>query len=249
MLLFVLSVGCATNALVVNNTKEQKGAVQETALSVSEFTLGPGDILDISVWGVKDLNKNILVGPSGYISYPFVGEVQVQGKSIFQLRDEITKGLSVFFVDPRVSVNITSNQSQKFFVLGEVRRPGIFQMPGPISAIEAISLANGFTQDAKEKTVLLIRGDIKNPELKTLDLNATLKKGDVTQNINIQPGDIIYVPTTTIASADRYFKQIYSIIRPIVTLEYGIALYPSAEAAIKGEPQEVPLIIRLPNLE
>lgn len=246
MLFYALSVGCATDKLSVHNTQEPEETVPETTITVSEFTLGPGDILDISVWGIADLNKKILVGPTGYISFPFVGDIKAQGKSIFQLRDEIIAGLSESFVDPQVSVNITSNKSQKVFVLGEVNRPGIFQLPGPISVIEAISMANGFTRDAKERTVLLIRGDIENPELKTLDLYATLKKGDIAHNVNIRPGDIIYVPTTIIASAGRYFQHIYNIIRPIVTLEYGVALYPAAEAAIKGEPQEIPIILRPP---
>ena len=78
-------------------------------------------------------------------------------------------------------------------------------------------MANGFTRDAELETVLLIRGDINKPQLASLNINAILGQADMSQNINLQPGDVLYVPTTKIASVDRYFRHLYSVILPIVT--------------------------------
>jgi len=213
-------------------------------VTVSVFTLGPGDTVEITVWRNKDLDKTILVAPDGIISYPFMGNIQVKGLSISQLRNKITAALSEYFVNPRVSVNITSNQSQKIFVLGEVNQPGIFQMAGPTTIIEAISMARGFTRDAKERNVLLIRGDKKKPDLKLLDLKAVLKKGEISQNLSLKPGDVVYVPATVIASVERFFKRIYTVILTITAMEYGIAIEPLVEDVLKGEGQSIPLTIR-----
>jgi len=191
--------------------------------------------LEITVWGVEDMDRKILVGPTGFISYPFVGDIQTNGMSIFQLRDRIADGLADYFLNPKVSVNILSSKSKKIYVLGEVVRPGIFQMTGANSLIEAISMAGGFTQDAKEQNVLLVRGGLVAPVLRSLDLKAALREGDWSQNILLKAGDIVYIPASTFADTERFFKRIASIISPIVNLETGIVLEPTVENVFHGE--------------
>jgi len=230
----LLFQGCASRRKIAKEEKVKP-------LVLKEFVLGYGDIIDITVWKREDLSKRILIGPTGVISYPFLGDVKVTGLTIHQLRDRIKSALAEYFKNPVVTVNITSNQSQKVFVLGEVRRPGVFQMAGPTFALEAISMAGGFTLDANENDVLLIRGAKENqPEPRLLDLMASLEDGDIAQNAYLQPGDVLYIPTTTIASVDRLFQRVYNIIRPLFTIEYGIVLEPYAEEAITGKAQKSP---------
>ena len=254
-LVLCITVGCASKKPTNQNVAEDEHIEQpviksadELEVSVTAFTLGPGDVIDVRIWPMTGLNQKILIGPSGIIDYPYIGQIPVTGMSIFDLRDKIATGMANYYKDPHVSVNITSNQSQKIFVLGEVKRPGIYQLPGPTNAIEAFSMANGFTRDAELETVLLIRGDINKPQLASLNINAILGQADMSQNINLQPGDVLYVPTTKIASVDRYFRHLYSVILPIVTLEYGIALWPDVKDALQGKDRDYNLIIPgIPN--
>ncbi|MCR4319591.1 MAG: polysaccharide export protein [Candidatus Brocadiaceae bacterium] len=236
IILFIVG-GCIFSKDISTNVSNS-GIEDIKPIAFSEFTLGPGDTIEINVWKNEELNRKALIGPSGGFSYPFLGDIQVTGMSIFQLRQIITKGIAEYFVNPQVTINILSNQSKKIFVLGEVNRPGAFQMPGPTNIIEAIAWANGFTHDAKERKVLLIRGDIKEPELKAINLNTALKKGDTTQNLFLRPGDVVYVPATTFASAERFFRRIQSIITPFVTLEYGLAIAPMVEDTLNTSGRE-----------
>ena len=229
-------VGCVTQEKVSGEEIPVSDVTQETKpIVLEEFELGSGDVIEITVWRNDDLYRKIQIGPTGLISYPLAGTIQVGGLSIFQLRDEISKALSEYLVDPQVGIYVVSYQSRKVLVLGEVNRPGVFQSLGRVSALEAVSMAGGFTLDAKPKTTLLVRGGLDSPELMTLNLEDVLKKGDITQNVSLQPGDILYVPVSPFASAERFFKRIDSILRPIVRLESGIILEPTVEDVLRGK--------------
>ena len=232
--------GCATTS----SEKVGEGTLPKSGnLQVNEYILGPGDKIEITVYRHNELNKTLLIGPSGRITYPLIGDIQVANLSIFTLRDKIKDGLSKYIISPQVGINISSAQSQKIFVLGEVNTPGIFTMDRPTHIIEAILNAGGFTQDAKQKNVLLIRGDLDNPELKCLNIRKLLKKGDTSQNISLQRGDIVYVPTSIIANVDRFFEHLDTIVRPLVDLSRGLSLIPSVEDAFGHDKdrQAVPI--------
>jgi polysaccharide export outer membrane protein len=212
--LIVLSLcGCSPNkALVQNNTPSEPQEIPP--IEISEYILGFGDELEISMFRHDDMTKKVRILPDGKIYYPLVGEIKAEGLSVNQLRDNLREGLLKYYVDPQVSVIVTSIGSQKVFVLGEVNKPGAFQLDKPKTVIEAISEAEGFTQDAKIRNVLLIRGGPSNPNpnYTVLDLEKTLKERDMTQNASLRQGDIIYVPATEIADVARFFDYIWTII-------------------------------------
>ncbi|MGB9716430.1 MAG: polysaccharide biosynthesis/export family protein [Thermodesulfovibrionales bacterium] len=215
LILFVslFSFGCSTNKALVRN-EAQPEQQQIPPIEISEYILGFGDELEISVFRHDDLSKTVRILPDGKIYYPLVGEIKAEGLSVSQLRDKLKEGLLKYYVEPQVSVIVTSISSQKVFVLGEVNKPGAFLLDRPKTVIEAISEAEGFTQDAKIKNVLLIRGGASNPnpDYTVLDLNKTLKERDMTQNAPLRQGDIIYVPATEIADVARFFDHIWTII-------------------------------------
>ena len=219
-----------------NKDREIEEVENENAPRVTEFILGAGDELEIAVYRKDELNRSVKIGPSGKIMYPLVGDIQAAGLNIFQLRDRIREGLSRYIVDPQVSVGILSIQSQKIIVLGEVNSPGFFQGETAMTALEAISRAGGFTLDGKQKSVLLIRGGMENPELRALDLEKALKEGALAQNVVLRGGDIIYVPRTYISNVDRFFGHLSTIISPIVSLERAYLL---GDEIISGESRSV----------
>ncbi|MFQ5480755.1 MAG: polysaccharide biosynthesis/export family protein [Thermodesulfobacteriota bacterium] len=203
-------------------------------VSVSEFTLGSGDVIEVNVWRHKDLNKKVQVDPYGKITYPLVGEIDATGLSVFTLREKLAEGLSKYLVDPQVDVSVVSFNSHKIYVLGEVNRPGIFAFQSRYSVLEAITMAGGFRQEAQPASVVLIRGGLKSSNAVTLDLKKALKKGDLADNVAIQQGDVIYVPPMFIADLSRKFRYLYGILAPIVLLEQGIALEPQVEEVLTG---------------
>lgn len=235
-----------------NNGAQKNGIIDagaETAgeiVAVSEFILGEGDEIEVFVYRHQDLNQKVRISPGGMLFLPLVGEVKAKGMSIRELRDELSRRYAKYIVDPQVGINISQFRAQKIFVLGEVKKPGVYQLDPPVTILEAVSMAGGFTLDGKDESVMLIRGGLENPRLAALDLEKTIEEGDLTQNISLQRGDIIYVPRTLIANVDRFFMHMGNILRPIVTLEQAIVLEPQAEDALKGKDRKKTTIIITP---
>lgn len=237
-------------------TKDNAGAElsdsssEEKEVVISEFILGAGDEIEIKVYRHDDLNRRIRVPPEGKNTLPLIGEIQTKGVSVYQINEKIKEGLSNYLVNPEVSVEVTAFKGQKIFVLGEVHRPGVYQIDPPTTVLEAISNAGGFNLDGKSSSVLLVRGGPEKPEIKTLDLKKTLEKGKVSQNILLQTGDVVYVPRTFIANVDRFFQHFENIIRPIVWSEQGIILAPRVEDVFQGDSgsdngsSNVPIVIQ-----
>jgi polysaccharide biosynthesis/export protein len=218
---FLILCGCATTE---STSKAIQPLPEETTkeIKLTEFILGPGDTVEITVYRHDDLKRTVPIDTSGRISYPLVGDIQAGGLSIFQLRDKIRDGLSEYIKEPQVTVSVTSVQSQKVYVLGEVVRPGVFALDTPMSAVEAISSAGGFTKDAKDNSVMVIRGNRDNPQLIKLDLKDALKKGNVAQNIQLQKSDIVFVPATFIADASRFAVYLRNLLWPVLLFEESI---------------------------
>ncbi|HHT9137091.1 MAG TPA: polysaccharide biosynthesis/export family protein [Candidatus Wunengus sp. YC60] len=253
-LMIAFLIGCASTGIGTkdNNTKktgdenpnENTEKIDNVSIRMSTFILGIGDTVEISVYRQDDLKRTVRIGHSGIITLPLIGDVQAAGKDIFKLREEIKERLSKYMIDPQVTVNVTTVQSQKIIVLGEVNSPGIFTLEYDINVVEAISRAGGMTNDAKLNNVLLIRREQGKPTVISLNLKKAFKEGDISQNVSLMNGDIIYLPAVTIANVSRYFSHISQIVSPFVNLESGIVLWPQVKKVLQGkETGEVPLSI------
>lgn len=217
---------------------------------LSEFILGVGDEVEITVYRHDDLNKKIRIPPEGKNTLPLIGEIQTKGVSIHQLSKKIKEGYDVYIENPQVTIEIASYKGQKIFVLGEVNNPGVYQFDPPTTVLEAVAKAGGFTLDGKDNSVVLIRGGASNPEIKKLDLESALDKGEVSQNMCLQTGDVVFVPRTFIANVDRFFSHFEKIIRPILFMEQAIIVAPRVEDVFQGEragaSERVPIVITPP---
>ncbi len=227
LILSLIILGCSSYDIKQGDTaipsnEEDKGL---KPIVISEFAVGPGDVIDIVVWRHNELSKKIQIDPYGKFMYPLIGEINANGISVSKLSGIIKEGLSNYLVNPDVSVSIVSIQSQKVYVVGEVTKPGAFSFDTPMSAIEAISRAGGFTLDAKDESVMVIRGNREKPQLIKLDLESTLKGGNIAQNIQLQGGDIVYVPATFIADVSRFSVYLRDILYPILMIEQGITYH------------------------
>ncbi len=222
-----MTVSCSANKKLMQDDikSDVSASTEEKDLVISDFTLGVGDQIEITVYRHQDLSKKSKISPSGSLYFPLIGSVQANGKGIRQIQDELTKKFSNYIVNPQISVEVISYEGQKLFVLGEVENPGVYQMRTPMTIIDAISTAGGITSDGKVKSVLLIRGNIDKPDI----VNLNLKKGDLSQNVPLRKGDVVYVPRTFVANVDRFFEHISTWIRPVLTLERAIVLTPQVE--------------------
>ncbi|MBI4831667.1 MAG: polysaccharide export protein [Candidatus Lindowbacteria bacterium] len=230
-------VGCASaTGKPAAGVEVQPSEFAAKPASLSDFRLGTGDKITVLVYRNEELNRTVTVGPTGIVYLPLVGEVDAMNKSLRELRVTIEGKLAEYIVSPQVNIEVTSSRSQKVFVLGEVSRPGVFVIEdNNMTAIEAITMAGGFTPHAYKGNVILIRGELSSPKMTRLNMTQTLKMADLSLNPYLQRGDIVYVPSYPISDIAKFANYVDQILSPVVELERGISLYPVVEDALHGE--------------
>ncbi|MBN2570371.1 MAG: polysaccharide export protein [Deltaproteobacteria bacterium] len=243
----LLIVSCSGNPIIKGIPGEQGSVVEagekDKTQETFRFILGPGDEIAVKVWRNDDLARTLQVDPSGNVQIPLAGELKASGLTISQLREEVTLRLSEYIVDPQVDIVVSDLKNLKVHVLGEVKSPGSFAWRSGMLAWESISQAGGFTTDADEKNILLVRNENDKAVIKALNLNKMLKGENLTQNICLRNGDLVYVLPTFIANVERFMQRFYNIINPFVALESGIVLYPSARDVLRGKESSGNVIV------
>lgn len=164
-------------------------------VSAQNYQLAPGDVLEISVWGYEDLQiKEIPVRPDGKIAFPLVGEVQAGGLSPTELSQTITDSLSNYVKNPIVTVNIFKYRTTRVYVLGEVAKPGMYELEKRHNLLDAVGIAGAYTKYAAKKKVYVIRKEQEAVNTKVkVDLLNLLEKGDMSQNIVLNEGDVVFL--------------------------------------------------------
>jgi polysaccharide export outer membrane protein len=161
--------------------------------SATEYFVGPGDVLNITVYDNDDLKTMVRVGDNGTIIFPLLGQVEVSNLSISQVSDKITQLLADgYLVNPQVNVFVKEFRSKKVVVLGRVRSPGVIELSRPISFLELVSKAGGLEKDAGD-TATVKRKENGKDALIVVDLVSLLEGGDLTQNVPILDGDTVVI--------------------------------------------------------
>jgi polysaccharide export outer membrane protein len=142
------------------------------------YSLGPGDQIDITVLGEADLSMQVRLGDAGILSYPFLGELRVEGLSVGELEQQITSGLEgPYLIDPRVTVSVI--EYRPFFVQGEVHIPGGLPYQPRLTIARAVALAGGFTERASRSRIEVIRATDPTDTAVAVSLNDPVFPGDV----------------------------------------------------------------------
>jgi polysaccharide biosynthesis/export protein len=169
-----------------------------------EYTIGPRDVLGITVWGQADLSRDYGVDPDGFIPFPLIGRVKAAGSTPKELATQLTELLGKdYLVNPQVIVAVREYLSQKVQVLGAAEKPGVYYLTGPTTLLEILSRAGGFASTAG-KQVLLIRNQGAS-QGSTAAVRLSLEKiqaGDPSENTRVQSQDIVIVSK---AQAYSYF--------------------------------------------
>ena len=168
--------------------------------SPTGFLLGPEDELEITVWGNKDLTRAAVIRPDGLISMPIIGDVQAAGLTADALAQRIAERLKQYLAtNPSVSVSVKTINSYSVYVLGEVTKPGKFQLKSYITVLQAISMAGGFTDYAKKNKLQVLR-ITENGDHKREEVHIPLRYDDLVAgnggpgNIVLHSGDTVVVP-------------------------------------------------------
>jgi protein involved in polysaccharide export with SLBB domain len=193
--LAILCLGCPGHS--ANTTVRQGNAPAPAGVDLQVVTegLAEGDTLEVKVFGEPDISGPYRVRSDGTISMPLAGRVLVRGLTPDQAAEAIRRAYANgFLADPEVMVSVQSAQSKKFYVMGAVSRPGVFDYAPDMNILRAIIMAGGFAPSAAHNDVLLTRA------VNGTDVRMEIPVDDISQgkekNVPVLPGDLIYVPTS-----------------------------------------------------
>ncbi len=159
------------------------------------YIIGVDDLLAINVWKEPDISRSVPVRSDGKISLPLMGELQASGRTPHQLEVAITEKLKNYISEPEVTVIVQETRSQKFNILGQVQRPGSYPLTNSTTVLDAIAIAGGFKDFAKQKNVYVLRQTPDGKETRlSFNYKNVIKGKDPAQNIRLQPRDTIVIP-------------------------------------------------------
>jgi polysaccharide export outer membrane protein len=165
-----------------------------TASAVIDYIIGPGDVLDISVWKEPALTKLVTVLPDGKISFPLVGTLAASGKTLDQLTKELEKKLSRFVPDLSLSVMVHQVNSHIVYVIGRVNNPGRFVLNANIDVLQALAMAGGLNPFAEQGNIKIFRETEGGKKIFKFDYDDVAGGKKLEENIKLKRGDVIVVP-------------------------------------------------------
>jgi polysaccharide export outer membrane protein len=158
------------------------------------YVIQPNDVLEIFVWKNSDLTRKVLVRPDGRISLPLVQDLEAAGISPGELKDLIESRLKEYLPGANVTVIVDAIQSYRIYVIGKVQKPGALTVEKPITVLQALALAGGFQDFAKDSEITIIRNFGKENIVFEFNYRDVIKGKQPSQNILLRSGDVVVVP-------------------------------------------------------
>ena len=193
LLSVVLFVGVTASAPAADNAVNAPPPPQAVSHAGQEYRMGPEDVLRISVWENKDLTLDLVVRPDGKISMPLIQDVVAEGQTAMELGNTIHDTLLTFIKEPQVSVIVLQVNAPKYFVIGNVAKPGTYPLRSETSVLQALSLAGGFTQFASPRNIKLIRNTAGKQIVRKVNYRNLIDESGE-GNYMLKSGDTIVVP-------------------------------------------------------
>ena len=177
----------------------RKTTVQPAQHNVSraddDYIIGPSDVLDINVWKDPELTQTVPVRPDGRITLPLIGELQVSGLTATNVQLLVTKKLKEYVSNPEVTVIVAEVNSRTYIIMGKIAHPGSYALGKPTTVLEAIAIAGGFLDFAKESKVYVLRRQEDGTQARLpFDYKKVINQRGGNQNVDLKNGDTIVVP-------------------------------------------------------
>lgn len=164
------------------------------SIYAESFYVGPGDVLEVSVWRDENLSRELVITPDGILSFPLIGDVDVANMSVSEIRMVISKKLAEYVPDASVAVMVKQINSLKAYVIGQVKNPGVFPITLETRVMQVLAMAQGLTPFASERDIHILRYKKGGTEKIRFDYKAVLKGNNLEQDIRLKRGDVIVVP-------------------------------------------------------
>jgi polysaccharide export outer membrane protein len=217
LLLAVFMTACTAHNIIPTGQLETAA----TSSSLNEYLIQPGDVLDIKFFYNPELNDSVIVRPDGRISLQLAPEIPAAGMTPAQLTSTLEKSYEKELATPGIAVIIRSFSSQRVYVDGEVNKPGMVVLLGPLTVLQSIAEAGGLKDTAKSSQILIIRKSKDNkPQAIEVNLDEIRSATDDNQNFRLAPYDVVYVPRSTIANVNLFIDQ---YIRKNIPIPFGIS--------------------------
>lgn len=189
-----------------------------------QYTLYPGDQIDIVVQSAPELSRTLTVGPDGRISMPMISPIMAAGRSLPQIQNMLKVELAKQLRDPALAVTSRTFAPQQIYVGGEVGQQGTYTMSGPIGSLEAIIMAGGFLPSAKTRQVAILR---RAPNggwmIRTIDHKGGMRNiRSYADNMQLRRGDVVFIPRNTLAEAGVFMQAFRSALPIDLSLSYNL---------------------------
>jgi len=170
-------------------------------VAAEDYIMSPGDQLQIYVLGHPDISStransdsSYTVRPDGKLNFPLIGEIDINGLTVFEFTELLTKELSEYIINPKITVNVAKLGTTRVFVMGEVSKQGMYELSKSHRVMDALGAAGGFTQKAAKKDIYLVRNGVREEDrVQKLNILNYMKKGDMSQNLVLQEGDCLFL--------------------------------------------------------
>jgi protein involved in polysaccharide export with SLBB domain len=172
------------------------------------YLLRPTDVLQISFPITPEFDQSVTVQPDGYISLRGIGDLHIAGKSLPELSDLLHMSYGAFLHDPVINIELKDFEKPYFTAGGQFGRPGKYELRGDTTVAEAVAMAGGFTDAAKHSEVLVfhqVPGGWE--EAKRLNVKEMMAKGNLSEDMHVRPGDLIYVPKNVLSKIRQFIPN------------------------------------------
>jgi polysaccharide export outer membrane protein len=176
----------------------------------NRYKLRSGDTIDLNFVYVPDFNQTVTIQPDGYVTLRAVGDIRAGGLTLPEIKKLVETKYGVIMKDPDVSIEIKDFEKPFFLAQGEVQKPGKYELRSDIKLSEAVAIAGGLNSSAKHSQVLLFRRNAGGQiDVKEIDLKKVLHGKDLSTDVNIQAGDMVFVPKSRVSKLKEYATLTY----------------------------------------
>jgi len=217
LIIAVFMTACTSH----NNIPTEQMNKMATSVPLQDYQIQPGDSLDIKFFYNPELNDLVVVRPDGRISLQLAPEIPAAGLTPAQLTSTLEKSYEKELANPGITIIVRSFSSQRVYVDGEVNKPGMVALLGPLTVLQSIAEAGGVKDTAKTDRVLIIRKSNDNkPQAIEVNLDDIRKAADGSQNVLLAPYDVVFVPKSKIANVNQFIDQ---YIRRNIPIPFGVS--------------------------